>query len=173
MEELVKEGLVKNIGMSNIGTSLLRDVLSYAKVKPTVLQVELHPFNTQEKLVRFCREKGIAVTAFSSLGGPSYIEHGLANEDEVVLKSPVVTDIAKKYGKSPAQVLLRWGIQRGTAVIPKSAKVERLQENIAIFDFNLLNSEMDSITGLNKNKRFADITPILESAFGTFYPIYE
>jgi D-xylose reductase len=80
MEELVKEGLVKNIGMCNIGVSLLRDVLSYAKVKPTVLQVEMHPYNSQEKLLRFCREKGIAVTAFSALGGPSYIEMGLALE---------------------------------------------------------------------------------------------
>lgn len=80
MEELVKEGLVKNIGMCNIGVALLRDVLTYAKVKPSVLQVELHPYNTQEKLLQFCREKGIAVTGFSNLGAPSYVELSMATE---------------------------------------------------------------------------------------------
>lgn len=79
MEELVSEGLVRNIGFCNIGTSTLRDILSYAKVKPSVLQVELHPYNTQEKLLRFCSEKGIAVTGFSNLGSSSYVELGMAS----------------------------------------------------------------------------------------------
>ena len=78
METLVKEGLVKNIGLCNIGVAMLRDILQYCKVKPTVLQVEMHPYNTQEKLLRFCREKGVAVTAFSNLGAGSYVELGMA-----------------------------------------------------------------------------------------------
>lgn len=74
----MKEGLVRNIGVCNIGVSQLRDIINYAKVKPAVLQVEMHPYLTQEKLFAFCREKGIAVTAFSNLGAPSYFEIGMA-----------------------------------------------------------------------------------------------
>jgi D-xylose reductase len=77
MEELVADGLVKNIGASNIGVTMLRDVLTYAKVKPTVLQVEIHPYNSQEKLLRFCKDKDIAVTGYSSLGVSSYVELGM------------------------------------------------------------------------------------------------
>jgi len=94
MEELVSEGLVKNIGLCNTGVSMLRDILSYAKVKPTVLQVELHPYNTQEKLLRFCKEKGISVTGFSNLGAPSYVELGMATPEESVLNQACVASIA-------------------------------------------------------------------------------
>lgn len=86
MEELVKLGLVKNIGVCNVGVGLLRDVLSYAKVKPSVLQVELHPYLTQEKLLRFCKDKGIAVTGFSNLGAGSYIEIGMAAQTDSCLE---------------------------------------------------------------------------------------
>ena len=78
IEKLVEEGLVRNIGVCNVGTTMLRDILSYAKIKPTVLQVEMHPYNTQEKLLTFCRTRGIAVTAFSNLGAGSYVCLGMA-----------------------------------------------------------------------------------------------
>jgi diketogulonate reductase-like aldo/keto reductase len=86
MEKLVEEGLVRNIGVSNMGTSLLRDLCNYAVIKPSVLQVEMHPYLTQEKLLRFCREKGIAVTAYSSFGAGSYIELGMAAKEESCLE---------------------------------------------------------------------------------------
>ncbi len=85
MEELVREGLVRNIGVCNMGTSLLRDILNYATVKPTVLQVEMHPYLAQEKLLRFCRTKGIAVTAYSNLGAGSYVPLGMAAIEESCL----------------------------------------------------------------------------------------
>jgi D-xylose reductase len=85
MEKLVAEGLVRNIGACNIGTSMLRDILNYAKVKPTVLQVEMHPYNTQEKLLRFCRSKGVAVTAYSNLGAGSYVSLGMTTMEESCL----------------------------------------------------------------------------------------
>jgi D-xylose reductase len=110
MEDLVKEGLVRNIGMCNVGTSVLRDLLTWAKVKPTVLQVEMHPYLTQEKLLRFCRQKGIAVTAFSNLGAGSYVQLGMAAIEESCLTVPQVQEIAKKHGKTAAQVVLRWGV---------------------------------------------------------------
>ena len=86
MEKLVAEGLVRNIGVCNMGTAMLRDLLYYAKIKPTVLQVEIHPYNTQEKLLRFCRSKGIAVTAFSNLGAGSYVSLGMSTIEESCLK---------------------------------------------------------------------------------------
>ncbi|KAJ9448880.1 putative NAD(P)H-dependent D-xylose reductase xyl1 [Diplonema papillatum] len=173
MEELVKEGLVRHIGLSNVGTTMLRDVLNYAKVKPTVLQIELHPYLTQSKLIRLCREKQVAVTGFSSFGASSYVELGAATEVESCLVDPVVKSIADKHKKTPAQVALRWAVQRGTAVIPKSTKVSRLKENIDLFDFELTDEEMKTLDGLNKNRRFNDPGTFCEPGFGTFFPIFE
>lgn len=110
MEELVKDGLVKNIGVCNMGTSTIRDILTYAKIKPAVLQVELHPYNTQQKLLRFCKEKDIAVTGFSNLGAPSYFELDMAQQNESCLLEQVVKDIAKAHSKTPAQIVLKWAV---------------------------------------------------------------
>lgn len=173
MEELVDAGLVKNIGLCNTGTALLRDLLNSCRIRPAVLQVEMHPYLTQDKLVRFCREEGIAVTAFSPLGAQSYFALGMAKPDEAVLESVIVKEIARSHGKSPAQVLLRWGVQRGTAVVPKTERPERLRENLAIFDFELSAEEMAAISGLNRNRRFNDPGDFAEAAFNTFCPIYE
>jgi D-xylose reductase len=173
MEELVRAGVVRNIGVCNFGVSLLRDVLSYAEIRPAVLQVESHPYLTHEKLLRFCHEQRIAFTAFSPLGAASYFSLGMATEDESVLNQPIVKDIAANHGKTPAQVVLRWGMQRGTAVIPKTMRPERLLENISIFDFELSADEMESINALNRNRRFNDPGEFCEKAFNTFFPIYE
>lgn len=173
MEELVSSGLVKNIGVSNFNTSLLRDMLSYAKIPPAVLQVELHPYLTQEKLVRFCRQEKIAVTAFSPLGAPSYVPLGMATENDSVMNEQVVRDAAARHKKTPAQIVLHWAVQRGTAAIPKTNKVERLRENLSIFDFELSADEMNAITALDRNRRFNDPGVFCELAFNTFFPIYE
>lgn len=172
MEELVKEGLVRNIGVCNMGAVTIRDILSYAEVKPAVLQVELHPYNTQEKLLRFCADKGIKVTAFSCLGSASYVELNMATANDSVMTTSVVTDIAKATGKTPGQVVLRWGVQRGTAIIPKTTKAERLKENIDLFSFELTEEQMSAISALNTNRRFNDPGVFCEG-MGTFFPIYE
>ncbi|MFO7906155.1 MAG: aldo/keto reductase [Planctomycetota bacterium] len=173
MEELVEAGLAKTVGVCNFGCSLLRDMLSYASIPPAVLQVESHPYLVQEKLLRFCKEQQIAYTAFSPLGALSYFELGMAGPGESLLQLPVVREAAKRHGKSPAQILLRWGIQRKTAVIPKTSKPERLQENADIFDFTLSESEMDDITQLDRRRRFNDPGDFCETLFNTFFPIYE
>jgi D-xylose reductase len=173
MEKLVEDGLVKNIGVCNFGTSLLRDLSYYARIQPAVLQVELHPYLTQSKLVRFCRETGIAVTGFSPLGAQSYFSLNMAEQDEAVLNNAVVTDIAAKHGRSAAQIALRWGVQRGTSVVPKTGRVERLRENLAIFDFELSADEMQAIDALDRGRRFNDPGHFAEGAFNTFLPIYE
>lgn len=173
MEGLVRDGLVKNIGVCNFGVSLLRDLLTCAEVHPSVLQVESHPYLTQDKLLRYCREENIAVTAFSPLGAQSYFSLNMAEESESVLEQEVVKEIAGKHGRTAAQVVLRWGVQRGTAVVPKSSKPERLRENIALFDFELTGDEMTAISALNRNRRFNDPGDFCEAAFNTFLPIYE
>lgn len=173
MESLVDAGLAKNIGVCNFGTSLLRDLLSYCRIPPAVLQVELHPYLTQEKLLRVCRESEIAVTGFSPLGAISYLSIGMATPGESVLEQPAVLAAAKRLGKTPGQVVLRWGVQRGTAIVPKTSRVERLAENLAIFDFELSAEEMATISALDRNRRFNDPGDFCERAFGTFFPIYE
>jgi D-xylose reductase len=173
MEELVQAGLVRNIGVCNYNCALLRDLLTYATIRPAVLQVELHPLLTQEKLLRFCREEGIAVTGFSPLGASSYVSLGMAGADESALAQPAVRDAAGRHGKSPAQVVLRWGVQRGTAVIPKTSNPRRLVENLSIFDFALADDEMRAIDSLDRNRRFNDPGVFCETAFHTFFPVYE
>jgi D-xylose reductase len=173
MEDLVRAGLVRKIGVCNFNCALLRDLLASASIRPAVLQVELHPYLTQEKLVRFCRGEGIAVTAFSPLGAPSYVPLGMATPADSVLDQPVVAEAARRHGRSPAQVVLRWGVQRGTAVIPKTSRVERLAENLALFDFELTADEMRSIAALDRGRRFNDPGVFGEAAFNTFMPIYD
>ncbi len=173
MEEIFNAGLARHIGISNFGCSLIRDLLSTATVRPTVLQVESHPYLTQEKLLRYCQQELIAYTAFSPLGAGSYIPLGMATESESVLTEPLVQAIAAAHSKTPAQVVLRWGVQRGTAVIPKTSRPARLIENLAIFDFELTSDEMLSIASLDRNQRFNDPGVFCESAFGCYYPIYE
>src|SRR5207302_9282260 len=121
--------------------------------------------------LRFCGEHGIAVTGFSPLGAPSYVPLGMATPEESVLEEAVVKAIAMRERKTPAQVVLRWAIQRGTAVVPKTSRPERLAENLSLFDFELTAAEMEAISVLNRNRRFNDPGDFCESAFNTFCPI--
>ncbi len=173
MEELVEQGLVKRIGICNYTSGLLHDLFAYARIRPAVLQVESHPYLTQEALLRLARQYGLAVTAFSPLGAASYVELDMAADADSVLTAPVVTGAAARLRRSPAQIVLRWALQRGTAVIPKTSRKERLQENLALFDFILNEEEMAGISALNRNRRFNDPGVFCEAAFNTFYPIYD
>ncbi|MBL8818225.1 MAG: aldo/keto reductase [Planctomyces sp.] len=173
MEELAKIGLIKQIGICNFGTSLLRDLLSWCHIRPTVLQVETHPYLTQQKLLRYCQQERIAYTSFSPLGAQSYYSLGMAAPSEAVLQNPVVTEISNAVGKTAAQVVLRWGVQRGTSVIPKTSNRERMKENINIFDFELTSDQMLAIDALDQGRRFNDPGHFGEAAFNTFLPIYE
>ena len=173
MESLIEDGLVKKIGICNYNSGLLNDLMSYAKIKPAELQIESHPYLTQEKLIRLAKSYGIAVTSFSPLGALSYFELNMAEQIDSVLTQSVVTAAALRTGKTPAQVVLRWGIQRGCSIIPKSTKLVRLQENINIFDFALTDQEMLDISALNRNRRFNDPGQFCEAAFNKFYPIYD
>ena len=173
MEELHRSGFVKNIGICNFGCSLIRDLLSYASIRPSFLQVELHPLLAQEKLLRYCRQESIEVTAFSPLGGESYYSLGMADPSESTLENPTIKEIASSHGKTPAQVHLRWAVQRGTAFVAKTCNADRLKENLDVFEFELSDDEMQRIASLNQGRRFNDPGDFCESAFNSFFPIYE
>ena len=173
MEDLKASGLVKHIGVCNYNSALLHDLMAYAKQKPEVLQVEAHPYLTQERLIKLAQDYGMTVTAFSPLGALSYVSLDMATENESVLEMEAVKAAAVRLGKTPAQVVLRWGVQRGTAIIPKTARRGRLKENLALFDFELNAEEMQAISALNRNRRFNDPAVFCEAAFNTFYPIYD
>lgn len=173
MEELVEAGLVKHIGVCNFNSGLLLDLMAYSTVKPAMLQIESHPFLTQEPLIRFAGDLGLAVTAFSPLGALSYVSIDMATEADTVLTAAPVIAAAERTGRTPAQVVLRWGVQRGTAIIPKTTRPERLRENLALFDFELDTQEMAAISALNQDRRFNDPGVFCEQAFNTFCPIYD
>jgi len=173
MEKLADAGKTRFIGLSNFNCQHLRQVLSIARIRPTSLQIECHPHLSQEKLIRFARESGIRVSAFSPLGGTSYISIDMATENDLFFQNSIIMDIAKKYNKSAAQVMLRWSIQRNTLPINKSSRAERLNENRALFDFYLTKEDMEFIAGLNKNHRYNDPGVFCEYGMGTFCPIYE
>lgn len=173
MESLVDSGLVKRIGVCNIGTAMLRDVKSYARIQPSVLQVEMHPYLTQPNLLRFSQEEDIAVTAFSPFGASSYVPLNMAGENESVLEEEIVKSIGATHGKSPGQVVLRWAVQRGTVAIPKTQTTAHLKDNIEIYDFELSEEEMKQIDSLERNRRFNDPAEFGEAAFNTFYPIFD
>ena len=173
MEELVDAGLVMRIGVCNLTTSSLRDVLSYARIKPAVHQIELHPYLTQNAMVRYCQEEDIAITAFSPFGADSYLPLDMAGENERVLTNPVLLKIAEAHERTPAQVALCWAMQRGTIPIPKTQSSQHLRENLDLFEFTLSEEELAAITALDQHRRFNDPAVFGENVFNTFYPIFD
>ncbi|QNU03554.1 aldo/keto reductase [Peribacillus butanolivorans] len=141
LETLYKEGKVKAIGVSNFQIHHLKDVIRDAEVKPMVNQVECHPRLTQKEVQAFCKEQGIQLEAWSPL---------MQGE---LLDNEVLQEIATKYGKSVAQVILRWDLQNGIVTIPKSTKEHRIVENSSVFDFELTEEDMNRISELNQNHR--------------------
>ncbi|AET40251.1 trifunctional aldehyde reductase/xylose reductase/glucose 1-dehydrogenase (NADP(+)) Ecym_5508 [Eremothecium cymbalariae DBVPG len=159
MEKLVDEGLVKSLGLSNFQACLIQDLLRGARIKPVALQVELHPYLSQERLVTYAQSKDIQVVAYSTFGPLSFLELGNSAAKDVtpLLEHEIVLNIAKKHDVTPSQVILRWATQRGIAVIPKSSKKERLLNNLnSDKALTLSDSEMSDIFSLNKNLRFLD-----------------
>ncbi|KIM90052.1 hypothetical protein PILCRDRAFT_2286 [Piloderma croceum F 1598] len=154
MEELVDEGIAKNIGLSNCQGSIILDVMRYARYEPQVLQIEHHPYLTQQPLVDLAKLLNIALTAYSSFGSQSYLELGFKKDVTNLLEHNVVTSIAQARKKTVAQVLLRWATQRGIAVIPKTNNEGRLVENLQCDTFDLSESEIKKISDLNNGLRF-------------------
>lgn len=173
MEQLKRGGQVKHIGVCNYSSGLLHDLMSYAIEQPEMLQIESHPYLTQERLIKLALQYGIEVTAFSPLGALSYFELDMAEQNESVLENEVVNAIAERVGKTTAQTVLRWGLQRDTSLVVKSVRPERMLENLDIDSFQLSAADMAAISALNINRRFNDPGDFCEAAFGTFHPIYD
>ncbi|XP_029999868.1 aldo-keto reductase family 1 member A1-A isoform X2 [Sphaeramia orbicularis] len=158
MESLVDKGLVKAIGLSNFNARQIDDIISVARHKPVVNQVECHPYLSQQDLLAHCRSVGVAVTAYSPLGSG---DRPWASPDEPsLLEDPRLGAIAHKYQKTPAQVILRWHVQRAVVCIPKSVTPSRIQQNLQVFDFSLSDNDMILIESFNRNERF--IVPAVE-----------
>ncbi|WP_172199810.1 aldo/keto reductase [Saccharibacillus qingshengii] len=141
MEKLYKDGRIRSIGVSNFQPHHLDDLLADAEVVPAVNQVEFHPLLTQNELLNYCAQKGIQVEAWSPLA------RGLLFDNEVV------TGLGDKYGKSPAQILLRWVLDKGVVVLTRSVKESRIIENADLFDFTLTPEDVTALEALNKNQR--------------------
>ena len=160
MEAAYKAGKVRAIGLSNFNLEQMKEILYVSEIKPTVLQTELHPYNQEPKLKAFLRENGIIPQAWYPLG------HG----DKALLQEPVFGELGQKYGKSAAQIILRWHIQDGNIVIPGSKNPKHIQSNFDLFDFTLTDEEMAKIQALNKNQRYYTSTPELLKKYAEMVP---
>ncbi|KAK4882822.1 hypothetical protein RN001_006141 [Aquatica leii] len=156
MEKLVQSGLVKSIGLSNFNKRQIERILEIATIHPAMNQVECHPYLNQKRLFEFCKSKNIALTAYSPLGSPDrpWAQPGEPN----LLEDLKLKELATKYGKTTAQLLLRYQVQRGIVTIPKSVTKSRIQENLNIFDFELSSADMDYIDTFDCNGRFCPMT---------------
>lgn len=160
MEQAYKAGKVRAIGLSNFNEEQIREILSVCEVRPAVLQTEIHPYSQEKGLKEFLSKEDIVIQAWYPLG------HG----DAALLQEPVFAKLAEKYGKSNAQIILRWRIQAGNVVIPGSKNPEHIRANFDLFDFELTAEEMQEIQKLNKDKRYYTSTPELLKSYAEMVP---
>ena len=160
MEKAYKEGKVKAIGLSNFTMEQIKEILDVCEVKPAVLQTEVHPYFQEDELKEFLAKEDIAIQAWYPLG------HG----DKALLEESVFTRMAEKYGKSNAQIILRWHIQAGNIVIPGSKNPDHIRANFELFDYALSEEEMAEIAALNKNKRYYTSTPEMLKKYAEMVP---
>ena len=140
---------MRAIGLSNFNQGQIEEILSLCEVKPAVLQTEVHPYFQERELKKFLERAGMVIQAWYPLG------HG----DKALLEEPLFAELAKKYGKTNAQVILRWHIQAGNIVIPGSKNPAHIKDNFDLFDFSLTEEEMAKITALDKDTRYYTSTP--------------
>lgn len=163
MEQAYKEGKVRAIGLSNFTAEQIKEVLDVCEVKPAILQTEVHPYFQETKLKAFLDQEKIAIQAWYPLG------HG----DKALLEEPVLTRLAEKYGKSSAQIILRWHIQAGNIVIPGSKNPEHIRTNFELFDFALTGEEMAKVAALDRNTRYYTSTPEKLKEYAAMVPPVE
>lgn len=163
MEKAYKNGKVKAIGLSNFSEEQIKEILSICEVKPTILQTEVHPYFQERELKDFLQKEGIVIQAWYPLG------HG----DKALLEESTFTKLAEKYGKSNAQIILRWHIQAGNVVIPGSKDPAHIRDNFALFDFSLSDEEMADIEAMNQDKRYYTSTPELLKKYVEMVPPVE
>ena len=164
MEKAYKEGKVKAIGLSNFTVEQIKEILDICEVKPAVLQTEAYPYSQEKALKQFLDKEGIVIQAWYPLG------HG----DKALLAEPVFAELAEKYGKTSAQIVLRWHIQDGNIVIPGSKNPAHIKDNFDLFAFSLTKEEMERIAGMDQKKRYYTSTPeLLKSYAAMVLPVDE
>jgi aldehyde reductase len=171
LEKAVDDGLVKSIGVSNFNKRQIERLLENCRIKPATNQIECHPYLTQKKLSDFCNEKGILITAYSPLGSPN--RPWVKTDDAVLLEEPKLKAIAAKYNKDPAQILIRYQIQRGHIVIPKSVTKSRIITNFNVFDFELEASDIADIESFECNGRLCPMSGNEHLGHYPFHPTDE
>jgi len=155
MEDCVENGLTKHIGVSNFSIKKIEE-LNSAKIRPEVNQIELHPYLQQEEMLNYCKKHNIYLTAYSPLGSGDRPEAMKAANEPSLLENSTVVNIARAHGCNAAQVLLKWAIQRGTSVIPKSTNPDRLAENLDAANLKLSNQEMADLAKLERGFRYVN-----------------
>lgn len=160
MEKAYKEGKVKAIGLSNFNEDQIKEILDICEVKPQILQTEVHPYSQEKALKAFLDKEGIVIQAWYPLG------HG----DKTLIEEPLFAEFGTKYGKSSAQIILRWHIQDGNIVIPGSKNPDHIKDDFDIFDFALTDVEMEQIAAMDKQKRYYTSTPELLEKYVTMVP---
>lgn len=160
MEKAYKEGKVRAIGLSNFTAAQIQEILDICEVKPAILQTEVHPYFQEQALKEFLAKEDMVIQAWYPLG------HG----DKALIQEPVFSKLAEKYGKSNAQIILRWHIQAGNVVIPGSKNPDHIRANFDLFDFSLSDAEMVEIAALNQNKRYYTSTPEMLKAYAEMVP---
>jgi len=161
MEKAVAEGKVRSIGISNFESERLEELCQAANIKPAVLQVECHPYYAQEKLKERIAPYRMVIESWYPIG------HG----DKNLINEPLFTTLGKKYGKTNVQIILRWHIQAGNIIFPKSTNPEHIRDNFDIFDFELTEEEMDAVRKLDKGVRFFNMSLAEQEAhLGQFVP---
>jgi alcohol dehydrogenase (NADP+) len=156
MLEAKKQGLVKHIGVSNFSSKKLDDLMSKTNDIPEMNQVELHPFLPQPELLQFCKENNIHCTAYSPLGSGDRSEQMKAKDEPSLLKEPAILEVAKKHDVSPAQVLIKWAVARGTAVIPKSTSKDHIISNLESINVALDEEDHKKIAGIERTFRYVN-----------------
>lgn len=159
LEREVDAGRVRALGISNATPKKLERLIADARIPPAVNQVELHPYLQQTAMVEWCRAHGIVVTAYSPLGSPDRPARLISEDDPVPLANEVIVRIAAAHGVTPAQVLIRWAIQRGTVVIPKSVTPSRIRDNFAVWTLTLSEDEMRDIAAIDRHHRLIKGVP--------------
>jgi len=159
LEKLVDAGLAKSIGLSNFNKAQTQRVLDIARIKPVVNQIECHPYLSQQKLSAYLKSVNIVVTAYSPLGSPN--RPWVTKDDPVLLEDPKIVKLATKYNKTPAQVLIRYQLQRGHTVIPKSVTKSRIISNFEVFDFELTEDDLAQINTFECNGRICPMSGAL------------
>ncbi|DBA70144.1 TPA: hypothetical protein ACH3X2_012197 [Trebouxia sp. C0005] len=156
MEKLVDDGLVKSIGISNFSCKKIDTLLSYARIKPVAVQVEVHPYFRNQKLVDHCKAKNIHVTAYSPMGTPPSSAMFKDYQPALVMNDPVVKELAQKYNKNVGQICIKWGLQHGTSVIPKATSEDHVVGNADVFDWELSSEDFEKLSTLKHQMRMLD-----------------